>query len=98
MGLVSGGGDQALIICHWFVIEFFRHGEILGPTRRCLAAPWREADCPRLNSDGGPLSDCGESVFTELVGSPEAGGGLLGGVSVARVDTNEAWLLSAASP
>ena len=62
MGLVSGSGGRALIICHWFVIEFWRQEAVVGATRRWLAAPWREADQPQLNSDGGPLKDGRERV------------------------------------
>jgi hypothetical protein len=68
MGLVSGDGGRALNVCPSFVRQLGRHGAVLGATRRCVAAPWREADCPRLNSDGGPLSDGGERAQTELPG------------------------------
>ncbi len=42
-GLVSGDGGRVLIICHWFVIEFWRHQVAGNVSRRCFSA-WLQAE------------------------------------------------------
>jgi hypothetical protein len=40
MGLVSGGGGRALIICPSFVREFGRHEAAVSVSRSSPLAPW----------------------------------------------------------